>query len=322
MIVTCASCLTKYHLDDSRVSEKGAKVRCSRCKHVFYVVRPPESQEQVAESFESFARFHQELIGTEQPEGQRGMEEEEEEERVAPSGMEGLGEEREGEGLFTTPPPSRPAQPFEPPTPEEAKSPVQEPPRKAAQDLWKVRRRRPRFPRFLALLAIVTILLLTLFYLWTELKSGGRLATSLSDPIGKVTRLWEKLWGIESEGLVLKDLVAHEEKVGELSLYIIEGKVTNQSTKLKRFIKVKVTIFDQNKIRVAEKEALCGPTLNRSELKNLPASFFAGDMVLQPKTEKETMLPPGSGLPFMVLFKELPPQAKEFKVEIVEAPSV
>ena len=66
MIVTCASCLTKYQLDDSRISEKGAKVRCSRCKHVFYVVPPPETKEEVAENFESFAKFHEELIGKDQ----------------------------------------------------------------------------------------------------------------------------------------------------------------------------------------------------------------------------------------------------------------
>ncbi len=63
MIVTCASCLTKYHLDDSRVTLKGVKVRCSRCKHVFYVIPPPETREEIIEDFESFAKYHEELIG-------------------------------------------------------------------------------------------------------------------------------------------------------------------------------------------------------------------------------------------------------------------
>jgi len=62
MIITCASCLTKFNLDDSRISQKGVKVRCSRCHHVFYVVPPPETREEVMENFESFAKYHEDLM--------------------------------------------------------------------------------------------------------------------------------------------------------------------------------------------------------------------------------------------------------------------
>ena len=62
MIITCASCLTKFNLDDSRIQPKGVKVRCSRCKHVFYVVPPPETKEEIIENFESFAKYHEELM--------------------------------------------------------------------------------------------------------------------------------------------------------------------------------------------------------------------------------------------------------------------
>ena len=37
MIIQCAKCQTKFRLDDSRVTEKGVKVRCTKCKHVFSV---------------------------------------------------------------------------------------------------------------------------------------------------------------------------------------------------------------------------------------------------------------------------------------------
>ena len=63
MIITCASCLTKFNLDDARIQAKGVKVRCSRCKHVFYVVPPPETQEEIIEGFETFAKYHEELMG-------------------------------------------------------------------------------------------------------------------------------------------------------------------------------------------------------------------------------------------------------------------
>lgn len=37
MIIQCEKCQTRFRLDDSRVTEKGVKVRCTRCKYVFTV---------------------------------------------------------------------------------------------------------------------------------------------------------------------------------------------------------------------------------------------------------------------------------------------
>lgn len=37
MIIQCEKCQTRFRLDDSRVSDKGVKVRCTKCKHVFSV---------------------------------------------------------------------------------------------------------------------------------------------------------------------------------------------------------------------------------------------------------------------------------------------
>ncbi len=40
MIVICDKCSTKYKLDDSAITEDGAKVRCSKCGNTFIVKRP------------------------------------------------------------------------------------------------------------------------------------------------------------------------------------------------------------------------------------------------------------------------------------------
>ncbi|MDD2734523.1 MAG: DUF3426 domain-containing protein [Desulfuromonadaceae bacterium] len=37
MIIQCEKCQTRFRLDDSRVTGKGVKVRCTKCKHVFTV---------------------------------------------------------------------------------------------------------------------------------------------------------------------------------------------------------------------------------------------------------------------------------------------
>lgn len=42
MIVTCEKCAARYKLDDAKVSGRGAKITCPRCRHVFVVYREEE----------------------------------------------------------------------------------------------------------------------------------------------------------------------------------------------------------------------------------------------------------------------------------------
>lgn len=44
MIIQCDNCRSKFKLDDSRVTGKGVKVRCTKCQNIF-VVAPPQAQE-------------------------------------------------------------------------------------------------------------------------------------------------------------------------------------------------------------------------------------------------------------------------------------
>lgn len=45
MIIQCEKCKTRFRLDDSRVSEAGVRVRCSRCSHTFVVRRDTPEEE-------------------------------------------------------------------------------------------------------------------------------------------------------------------------------------------------------------------------------------------------------------------------------------
>lgn len=61
MIVQCEQCRTKFRLDDGKVSDRGVKVRCAKCRHVFTVQRegtapavtPPPVEELWAPTLES-----------------------------------------------------------------------------------------------------------------------------------------------------------------------------------------------------------------------------------------------------------------------------
>jgi predicted Zn finger-like uncharacterized protein len=311
MIVTCASCLTKFNLDESKIPAKGAKVRCSRCQHVFYVTIPPETKEEVIENFESFAKFHEELMGPDQKEAERSSQlQEDKSERVS--------EEEEEKFLFSEKIPTEKGEqgiPEEPAIEEKAEIQVTKPKR-----MVRGEKRRPSL--FFIILVILILLVFGFFYLWTELRTSGNVYSLLKYPIQKITDLWEEVWGTEKEGLIVQDLNGYDEQIGGVSIFVIEGKVNNQSKFMKKHIKIKVVIFDQNKAKLAEKETVCGRIISREELKNLPDAFFKEEMMIQPIMEKDRIAPPGRTIPFMVVFKNLPLQEKQFQIEIIEAPNL
>ena len=49
MIIQCEQCSTKFRLDDSKVTAKGVKVRCAKCKHVFSVKQEQPADEGISD---------------------------------------------------------------------------------------------------------------------------------------------------------------------------------------------------------------------------------------------------------------------------------
>ena len=355
MIVTCASCLTKFSLDDSRIPPQGAKVRCSRCQHVFHVVPPSPFEEDIVEDFESFAKSHEDVIEpglkrkgpvsvpprlreeippvleeetsteeekAEEDEGEEKLPKFEDSLPVSEEASRLAEEEGEEPFLFTEKDTTKSTRKIDQRGLWDAEDKAEE----RILQRGKTARRKKRGPSLLfALFAVLVLLIFVAFYLWTELGAGGNLSKYMKYaevPIKEVTGLWDKLWKTDREGLVIGDLNGYEEKMGEVPLFVIEGKVKNQSRFTKKYIKVKIVILDQDKMEVAEKMVLCGPTLSREDLKKLPPGFFEGGGGEKPPGEKETVAPPDKSIPFMVIFRDLSSQAKEFKVQIVEAPNL
>jgi predicted Zn finger-like uncharacterized protein len=50
LIVTCEECSTSFQLDEARIPAEGARVRCSRCKHAFFLPNPASNPAEVADS--------------------------------------------------------------------------------------------------------------------------------------------------------------------------------------------------------------------------------------------------------------------------------
>ncbi len=49
MIITCAECATQFQLDEARVPETGIRVRCSVCKHAFFVGHPDALDDEICD---------------------------------------------------------------------------------------------------------------------------------------------------------------------------------------------------------------------------------------------------------------------------------
>jgi hypothetical protein len=281
------------------------------------------------EDFQSFARYHEDLmVPGEEPTKEPSHEKEEKELLSLPKGEEEppkkpkapetLAPEKVEEAFFHEEKAPSEEEKAEEGLPEKEEAEV-----KLSQPKEGVRRRERRGPSpLIAVFIVLVLLVFGLFYLWTEMKSGGKLSPLLTTPTQKIKAVWNGVWGTERKGLDIGDLTGYEEKVGDQSLFIIEGKVSNQSRFTKKQIKVKVVIFDQDKVKMAEKEAVCGRILSRQELKNQPPAFFKGEIIIKPQEEKERVVPSGKVAPFMVVFRDPLSQAKEFKVEIVEAPNL
>jgi predicted Zn finger-like uncharacterized protein len=49
MVISCPECSTRFRVDENRIPERGAKIRCARCKHIFAVVPPTTEPENIRE---------------------------------------------------------------------------------------------------------------------------------------------------------------------------------------------------------------------------------------------------------------------------------
>jgi predicted Zn finger-like uncharacterized protein len=173
MIITCTSCLTKFNLDDSRIHSQGAKVRCSRCRHVFHVASPQETKERV-----EYGDYHEELTTPGQIEPKLPLQIEEEQmkepllsEKAPPVEREAKEKQEKEEG--------------------EKKQGVKG---KAFTAKKTVRKERKSLSLFFILVVIVVLLLFAAFYLVTALGSGGHLLPSLQSPVRKIAEFIHQIF--------------------------------------------------------------------------------------------------------------------------------
>ncbi len=108
------------------------------------------------------------------------------------------------------------------------------------------------------------------------------------------------------------------EKIGDI--FVVEGKVVNEFPEPKDLIEVEAAIYAANKSVLMAKKQLAGTVLSLFQLQVLGEeeleSFLHSEIEI---LTKNTQVPKGGEVPFMVLFYNPPAEVAEFGVKILSA---
>jgi predicted Zn finger-like uncharacterized protein len=342
MIVQCERCQAKYNLDDSKITPEGVRVRCSKCQHIFAVTAPappppppPHGEDDFLQDFESFEKFHKDLMET------PGLE------TGSPADQGNMIERGEFDDIAKATPPPPPSEgpsmpefpseewpdlSFEEQQPIESLGGEMETPTfdmKGLQEKEYFERpqqvpKRRKTSKAFVLIGVLVIIVLGGFYLWKErgleFRLPGNIPSFIESIPEKIQSLWGNIRGIERGSLSFSDLEGYKDSVGNVSVFVIKGKVINETNKTKKHVRVKATLLDDKNKILEEKQILCGTTFKKDDLKKLPPRFVRGDFKIRPSPNQMRVAPRAS-IPFVVIFPNMPPDAQEFQVEIIEAPN-
>lgn len=352
MIVECEVCQTKYNLEDSKITAEGVKVRCVKCTHIFSVTPtsatpptppspptpsgPEPAGDDFLQDFESFEKFHKDLMDTPAPETGPFMDEESIFEREMVDKISGdTGEvpppEVSSMAEFSTeewPSPSLDQQEQTEYIEEEMDVPTFDMRGLEDQSYFESPRVTPKkrkTSKTFLLIGILLIIALGGFYLWSEkgmeLSLPGNIPSFLKAIPEKLKSVWEDIRGIERGSLSFSDLEGYKDTIGEVPVFVITGKILNETNKTKKHVRIKAILLnDKNKV-LDEKQTLCGSYFTNEDLKKLPPRFIRGDFNIRPPAPNQMRVAPRMTVPFIVIFPNMSPDAQEFEVEIIDAPN-
>ena len=348
MVIQCENCQTEFNLDASLLKKEGAKVRCSRCRHIFKVYPPsPESpgdKDEIPEISKDAV-----AIADKRPEEvvlEEGAKQKDEDNIAAEpdSDLDSIyrdvfsGDDRDtdheqaaSEDAFDDPfeepggdeegPDERPSTVFPgmgPPDTDEdifgRKEPLRSTTKKEAEHA-------PASPRKSSRPVLIVILFIVLgvgaaYYVWkADLMPQSIL--SLLNPSSETKKSADSGARLLQFGSVNGAFVDTENSG---PLFVIRGMVTNKYPQTRRYIKIKGSILNNKGAVVLSRTVYAGNTFSEEELKTLPL-----DEIVKAADNREGMakqnlnVASGANIPFMVVFEELPKDLSEFTVEGVSS---
>jgi predicted Zn finger-like uncharacterized protein len=307
MIISCEKCGTKFRLDDDAVKPSGVRVRCSVCGHIFTVYPAGGAAAHVPE----------EAAGNREPRGGH------KEKKAIPVGRPPGGGD-DFEDFLSQMDHDFLEEDLE--TPAKHKRTVDVEEEEDAADLFaasKQEKKRPSlFWRFFRVFLLILLLLgvsVAALYYWKP---------ALVQDYGKYfekyipARFFEPAVDTPDAGashLVLSGDSGDFVESGVYSdLFVIRGHVKNEFPETRSFIQLRGSILDENGEVVSKRTVYAGNPIPDDRLKDMSSEEIAEAMNNRDGIDGMNVnLPPGSSIPFTIVFENLPENVVEYTVEAV-----
>ncbi len=323
MIIKCEKCRTKFNLDESLLNKEGSKVRCSLCRHVFMAY--PEEQA-LAEDVDTISVSQEELeeMLTEEEAEAEGKEQEtdfdavfeetledlERLETLSPEDLDGFVVEEtaateEAFGLNDMKEKSLPTDEGE----EYVEGHIDETEITTTVSAQEKRARSHFLPIFLVIILLLTGTTAAIYF-WAP----GLIPNSLS--FLKPEKKQEIIdMGVRRLSFyAVNGSFVDSEKAGQL--FVVRGMVKNEYPKSRSFILIKVQIIDDKGQVVRRKLAYAGNSFKDEEIKVMSMEEIGKAMKNRyGMGRKNFNVPPGTTIPLMAVFEDLPKNLSEFTVE-------
>ncbi len=149
-------------------------------------------------------------------------------------------------------------------------------------------------------------------YLPSHKKTPAPSSNSTTSSLSEIKKI-----GLED----IKQYMVENDLIGKL--LVIQGKAVNHFDKPKALIKVEATLYDSRGKVLKKKDIFCGNTLSLFQLQSWPKKRMEAELhskvgILM----KNTNIPPGGSVDFMVVFYNPPPDISEYGVKVVHAEDV
>lgn len=325
MIVQCEKCKTKFRLDESLLKEKGSKVRCSVCSHVF-MVYPPESSSTEPSPGQWDEEF-QETVAIDAAAGvpetsEPGLEEEIDFEKAFESALQEKEVEVEitSEDLEGYEPEdfekevlAEAAEEIEEPEQELTEEPVVSPPPEEQVEVH-LPPKKSRVGLIILIIAFLVVVGAAAIVYFAPQMIPDSLSFLKMPEKKAVHDLGVRRLSFKA---VTGSFINTE---GSGQLFVVRGMVVNDYSKPRSFILVKASILDDKGNVVRTKRAYAGNSFSEEELRKLPFQEIEKAMKNpRGKDESNVNVAPGASIPFMIVFKDLPSDLSEFTVEAVSS---
>jgi predicted Zn finger-like uncharacterized protein len=343
MIIECNQCKSLFRLDEGLLRDKGSKVRCSVCKHVFITYPPgrqptanerPKSPDQIlgetvilesppvledegseplleeleAQEFE--AAFEEEAVTKRLQAVSHDQFSQQKEEDIEEFHLEMDDQEEEIELE-----PAVATQPATKPTKVKSK-PKSEPPQRSEKDVRpKAKKTKPfRLPLIILLIFFLVIGIGAAIVVFAPERIPEQLAflkaaqkSETTDP-GVVRLRFTSVTGS----------FVQNAKAGQL--FVVRGAISNTYNSSRSYVLVKGSILDDKGKMVKTKIAYAGNVFTENELQNLSLEQInQGLRNKAGKADANVNIQPQASVAFMIVFEDLPENLSEFTVEPVSS---